>query len=407
MAKTDVEGGLETSLASEDVVTVGQLNAELAMVVESATEVHHDYVVGDVTDCGVANNNVHFDLVANDASIHCVLFGFRRDSIGTEPDDDMRVAVQGDLSYYEARGSCSILVTDVVSVGESKFQQRYEEAREALAADGLLDEERKQSIPERPSTVGLITSADSDAASDTITAIHTRYPGVDIELHHASVQGERAVEELLTAISTLNRDEAIDVLVVTRGGGADKTLGVFNDPALCRVIARTDTPICVGVGHEEDRTLADEVADCRVMTPTHAGEIVPVKRDILDELEQRENALYSAYRTAVTARLDDHRQSVVMAYESHASAKVTALENQLVQASETLAATRITELERTLSAAYESLEQKKALESEQEAKLAAAEEDATARITRQRRRYRLIIVALGLLLVLLAAFFII
>lgn len=393
-----------SKLQSDDVVTVDQLNAEIASVIESAAMPHHDYVVGDVTDCGVANGNVHFDLVAEEASIHCVLFGFRRDSVGTEPDEDARVAVQGDLSYYEAQGSCSILVTDAVAVGESEYQQEYEAAREAIAEDGLLDEEHRQPLPDLPSTVGLVTSADSDAASDTTTAIHSRYPDVDIVLRHASVQGDSALEELLEAISTLDRDAETDVLVVTRGGGADKTLRVFNEPALCRAIANTETPICVGVGHEDDRTIAGEVADRRVMTPTHAGGIVPEKREYIDQCDSLKDALDSTYERAVGVRLDNLGRSLVDTHESRVESELTALSDQLDHTVETLAVAQITELDRRLVAAHESVEQAKTLEAEKEAAVAEIEQDVTARMERQRRRYKIAIVVLGLLVLVLGIY---
>jgi len=402
MANTDVAGRSDGALKGDDIVTVDELNATLASVVESADEVHHDYVVGDATDCGVANGNVHFDLVANGASIHCVLFGSRRDEIGTDPAEDARVAVQGDLSFYEAQGSCSIFVSDIVAMGESEYQQELAAAREALAEDRLFDEDRKQSLPAVPSTVGLVTSADSDAASDAITAIHDRYPDVDIVLQHASVQGNTAIEELLEAISILNRDAAVDVLVVTRGGGADKTLRVFNDPALCRAIAGTDTPICVGVGHEEDRTLAGEVADRRVMTPTHAGEIVPEKTDYVDRVEELSASVDASYEDCVEPRIEDRTESLADAYETHVETNLGHLENRLHHATEKLLATRLTELEQELSAAYESVERVKTLKTEKEAAVAEAQRT----LERRRRLYRIAIIVLGLFVILLAAYII-
>jgi len=69
------------------------------------------------------------------------------------------------------------------------------------------------------------------------------------------------LQELMSAVATLDEDATVDVIIVTRGGGADKTLRVFNETPLCRVIANTDTPTEIGIGHEDDRTLADEVAD--------------------------------------------------------------------------------------------------------------------------------------------------
>jgi exodeoxyribonuclease VII large subunit len=391
-------------LDSDDIVTVSTLNAELASVIEGATDLHHDYVVGDVTDYGIANGHAHFDLVDDDATIHCVVFGFRRSNFDVEPEEDMRVAVSGDLSFYEAGGSCSILVTDLVPVGESEYQQRYEQARAQLDEAGLLDDAHKQPLPELPRTVGLITSADSDAATDAVTAIHARYPKVDIKLKHASVQGDHALEDLLEAISVLDRDPAVDVLVLTRGGGADKTLQVFNDPALCRVVAETDTPICVGIGHENDRTLADEVADKRVMTPTHAGEIVPERRVYEDQFDTLERSLASAYESLAERRLDNLEANLDRAYEHHVSTNLQAFERDLQHASETHAVTRLTDLENRLDSAYRAVEQAKAYEEEKAAAVQQAKQEATTLTAQQRRRYIITIAVLIVLLVALIAY---
>jgi exodeoxyribonuclease VII large subunit len=406
MADSGAAPPVDDDLNGENVVTVSQLNAELATHVENADGLHYDYIVGDVTDCGVANGHVHFDLVDGDASIHCVLFGFRRGDVGTAPEVDLRVAVQGELSFYEAQGSCSILVTDVVTVGEGEYQQLYEQARAALAEDGLLADERKQALPEHPATVGLVTSADSDAATDTITAIHARYPEVDILLKHASVQGEAALEELMEAISVLDRDDDVDVLVVTRGGGADHTLRVFNEPPLCRVIANTDTPICVGVGHEDDRTLADEVADHRVMTPTHAGEVVPERVQYEERFDTLEHSLETAYESAVETRITDVQRNLTDAYERRVTADLQQLEQSLHHASETRIATRLTELDNQLTAAYDAVERTKAHEEEKEKAVAEARQDASQLRVRRRRRYQAVIGLLGLLVVALVAYII-
>jgi len=397
MADADVAPAAKAVLDSDDVVTVETLNDEIAAVIESAGELNHDFVIGDVSDCRVANGHVHFDLDHGDASIHCVLFGFRRGGTADEPEEGARVAVRGELSYYEAQGSCSILVTDVVAVGDSEYSRIYEEHREALAADGLLDDERKRSLPGLPRRIGIVTSIDSDARIDVVTAIHDRYPDVDITLHDASVQGQRALEELMSAIAVLDDDPRVDVIVVTRGGGAETTLRVFNEPPLCRVIARTDTPIVVGVGHEDDRTLAGEVADRRVMTPTHAGAIVPERADLEATIDRLTAELERAYTTTMDGRLTEYETALDNAYETTVVTRFQELENRLDGAATRHVETRLSALENRLDTAYRDLERQRAHEQELEAAVATVREEATADIATVRRRYRIALVALVVL----------
>jgi len=411
MAEADLSQAADVDVDSDDVVTVETLNDEIADLIDDQTDLNHDYVVGDVSGCRDSNGHVHFDLVFGEASIHCVLFGFRRSQTTVEPRAEMQVAVRGDLSFYEPQGSCSILVTDVVDMGESEYSQIYAENKQLLAEDGLLSDEQKQSLPELPGTIGLVTSADSDARVDAVTAIHSRYSDVDIKVQHASVQGPDALQELMSAVATLDEDATVDVIVVTRGGGADKTLRVFNETPICRVIANTDTPTAVGIGHEDDRTLADEVADHRFMTPTHAGEIVPERAALEREFDQLSTTLNTAYQTTVVNQLTAYGTSLDNAYQSTVTARLQELGASLDHAAERHIEAELLSLESRLETAYQTLQQEKEHEEELEETVEEvrdeAETEAQAQIEATQRRYRLVIAGLVLLVLILAALYLI
>lgn len=391
-------------LDSDDVVTVGQLNSELSTLVESATDLHHDYVVGDVTDDRVANGHLHFDLVHDGVSIHCVVFGVDNRRLSTMPDAEMQVAVKGDVSFYEARGSCSIIVTDVVEVGSSQYQQIYEQNRETLAADGLLDDDRKRDLPELPATVGLVTAADSDARTDAVTAIHSRYPDVDIRVRHATMQGPDAMEEILAGISALDRDATVEVIVLTRGGGADETLRVFNETPICRVIANTDTPVVVGIGHEDDRVLAGDVADRRVMTPTHVGEIVPRRAAYEEQIADLQEDLDSAYRPAVELTLGGYAVSLDNQYERLVSQELQRLDDALDSAYTRRVETTLNRFESDLDHALEACERARAHEREKAEIADEAYDEARAELSAKQRAYRVALVVLTVLLLALAVY---
>lgn len=411
-----------------DIVTVADLNGDIGTLLENTTDLRFDYVVGDVSDHGVANGHEHFDLTHDDASIHCVTFSFRRDGVSNPPEEGDRVAVAGDLSFYEPRGSCSVLVTEVVNVGEGTYEQTRREYREALESEGLFDEERKQPLPELPGRIGILTSADSDARTDAVTAIHERYPDVDITVQHATVQGENALPDLLSGLEALDRDPEVDLILIIRGGGADATLRAFDEPALCRAIAEADTPVAVGIGHENDRVLAGEVADERVMTPTHAGELVPVRADLIGDHDRLAAELDRAYRGAVDDRLAalqdnldtayvrgierdiaDYRTDLDTAYQRRIDRGVAELQGDLDRAYETFVRRRLDDLRSSLYRAFEGVEHEKqteeAVEAAKEEAKVKAKAEREAELAAARRRYRLAVAALVVLLILGAAAF--
>ncbi|MBX0288734.1 exodeoxyribonuclease VII large subunit [Halomicroarcula sp. F28] len=386
---------LQERLDTEAVTFVDAMNDELSTLIEGADHLGFDYLVGDVSDCGTSSNgHLHFDLVHNDSSIHCVCFQYRVSRLDADLEDGLQVAVKGDLSYYEDGGSVSVVVEDVVTVGGGVYQETYEENRQLLAEDGLLDPDTNQDLPELPSTIGIVTSADSDAREDAVTSIHERYPDVDIVVHDTTVQGIDAMAGLMEAISVLDDDAAVDVIVLTRGGGADKHLRVFNETPLCRVIHNASTPVVVGVGHENDRTLADEVADKRVMTPTHVGGIVPEKATLVDEMETLSTRLDATYETTVADTLETYQRDLDQAYDSHVETVCTELRTDLDHAYETLATERLTTLQNRLDSASDQYDERR------------KHRQQTAQYRRQRRLLIAALLVLGLAVAALAAYII-
>lgn len=372
---TEELASLQNTLDSEQIAFVDTVAEEIATVIDDASRPHrYEYIVGEVSDYGISSNDhAYFDLVGEECQLRCVIFQYRRQSIDIDIEDGIQVAVKGGVSFYSPHNYCSITVEHAVVVGEGAYQQTYEQNKQLLDEDGLLDAATHQSLPDYPRCVGLVTSAESDAREDAVTSIHNRHPGVDIMIQDTTVQGDEAKQSMIQAIGRLDEEPRVDVIVLTRGGGSDTHLRVFNKTALCRVIHRISTPIAVGVGHEADQTLAEEVADRRVMTPTEVGTVVPSDSTLTEQLTRQHDRLDTAYAQTVTDRLTDRHQRLDQAYEQHVSGDLT-------------------DLATTLDHAYETLEQQKQHEREQ------------AEAARARRRQRLLLAALAMLVLLLLGF---
>jgi len=351
-----------------DVVTVDALNTAIGELVESEAR-SFDYITGDCSDRYVSSaGHLHFDLVHDDSTLHCLVYSFRRNSIGDEISEDAHLAVQGDLSYYAEEGQVSVIVEDAVTVGDSEYAALYEQNHEALADDGLLDDDAKLALPEHPEKIGLVTSSESDAREDAITSLHARHPGVDIVVQDTPVQGDRAMESVLEAISVLDRDTTVDVIGVTRGGGADKHLRVFNELPLCRVVAGTDTPIVAAIGHENDDVLVGDVADARAMTPTHVGETVLTYAydDFLADVEALGGRLENAYERHATATLTGRASALDAAYEDLAVSRLSQLDTTLSHRYESVVTSLLADYEHRLESAYREFEQRQEHEAEKQ-----------------------------------------
>ncbi|MCP2275043.1 exodeoxyribonuclease VII large subunit [Nocardia amikacinitolerans] len=187
-----------------------------------------------------------------------------------------RVVVYGKLTYFTGRGTLSLRVIEIRPVGVGELLARIERLKALLAAEGLFDPRLKRPLPFLPGTVGLITGRASAAERDVLTVAKNRWPAVRFEVRNTAVQGPTAVPQILDALAELDRDPAVEVIVLARGGGSVEDLLPFSDEALCRAIVAATTPIVSAIGHEPDNPLADYVADLRAATPTDAAKrVVP------------------------------------------------------------------------------------------------------------------------------------
>ncbi|EEN8053960.1 exodeoxyribonuclease VII large subunit, partial [Salmonella enterica subsp. enterica serovar Enteritidis] len=59
-----------------------------------------------------------------------------------------------------------------------------------------------------------------------------------------------------------------DLIVIIRGGGAVGDLAYLNDYELAALVAEQPIPVWVGIGHERDRVMLDEVAHQSFDTPS-------------------------------------------------------------------------------------------------------------------------------------------
>lgn len=335
-------------------LTVTELNNDISTVIENArnNELAFDFLIGDVSNDSESNGTRYFQLVNEDTGIQCLAFSSTRKSLPEFEEGD-RVAVKGRLTFYEARGNCSLYVDDVILIGDSHYHRKIEQLRKNLTEEGLFEQSRKQTLPQYPSSIGIVTSKGSDAEEDAINAIQSRYPGVNIHLHHSRVQGIAALEDLCNAITAMDALKHIDVIVVTRGGGSEQDLHSFNTEGVARTIAAADTPVVTAIGHENDRPIVDEVSDDRAMTPTDVGEIVVPSKAALDEtVTEHSTRLHRAYTSTITDSITQLHTDLTDSYKNTVMQKLTVLSNNLSSTYQTTVSTQFTTLQNNLETSH-------------------------------------------------------
>lgn len=189
-------------------------------------------------------------------------------------EDGMMVEVSGQPRIHPLYGF-SFNVQSIRPVGEGSLKKAADLLLAKLEAEGLFDPDRKREVPHPPESVGLITSAESAAYADFIKIMEARWRGVEVAVYDAQVQGEAAVESIVSGVQYFNQHATPpDVLVLIRGGGSADDLSAFSTEQVVRAVAGSRIPTCVAVGHEIDVSLAELAADLRASTPSNAAELL-------------------------------------------------------------------------------------------------------------------------------------
>lgn len=320
-----VESPREPAPTSEADYTVLRLNLEVQRALEEAFPAPI-WLVGEVSGFNKNRHKRHvgFSLIerAPDGTtiseVNAILFEDARRTIerrlseAGSPfrlEDEIEVRLRVRVELYEAWGQYRVRVEDLdvrYTLGEAA--RRREEILRRLAAEGLLERNRSLPFPDWPLRVGIVTSIGSDASKDVLRTLQESGFAFEVTIHGARVQGRLTEPTVLAALDWFRqRADRFDVILIVRGGGSRTDLSWFDSEALGRAVATFPVPVVVGIGHEQDVSVLDEVG-WRAKTPTAAAMLlVETVRQSFQALERAAQDIL----VAATTRIEEARREAL------------------------------------------------------------------------------------------------
>lgn len=277
---------------TQNVYTVRQVNAYIKNMFTQDYMLNRIYVKGEVSNCKYhTSGHIYFSLKDESGTIACVMFAGQRGGLAFHMREGQQVVVFGGISVYERSGSYQLYAREIRLDGEGVLYERFQALKQELGEMGMFAPEYKKTIPSFVKTVGIVTAPTGAAIRDIMNISSRRNPFVQLILYPALVQGEGAVQSIVTGIQTLDA-YGVDVMIVGRGGGSIEDLWAFNEETVARAIFECETPVISAVGHETDTTIADYVADLRAPTPSAAAELAVYDYRLTERtmIEYREKA---------------------------------------------------------------------------------------------------------------------
>jgi exodeoxyribonuclease VII large subunit len=297
------------SLPEEKIFKVSELTQLVKLTLES--QFASIQVLGEASGVVLASSgHLYFTLKDNAGAMKVVMFRSQLlKSTLKRLENGQQIIVRGVLSVYPARGEMQIIASDMRLQGIGDIFAALEKLKKAYQEKGYFDPERKKKLPLLPGRIGVVTSPTGAAVRDIVRILRRRFPGIEIVIYPAKVQGEGAAAEIAAGIDYFNQapfGTQVDVLIVGRGGGSYEDLWAFNEAPVIEAIYHSQLPVISAVGHETDFTIADFVADLRAATPSAAAELVVGKKD---EFLQRIDFFRHAFMRHMEMRLHEKKSA--------------------------------------------------------------------------------------------------
>lgn len=224
----------------------------------------------------------------------------------------LKVLVNTTVEYHPQYGlSLHIHQIDhAFSVGD--MEMRLNKIRETLLKEGVFEANQRLRPPTEFTRVAVIAPGDAAGLGDFRTQadlLHS-HRVCQFDYYPVVYQGPQMLAQMAAAFAKIEtvRDQ-YDCIVMIRGGGDKQGLYELNQEALIRTICTASLPVFVGIGHQRDVTLLDEVANNRFPTPSMvighiAGTIVANAKRVRECLK---SIRHSGACLISEARMNNHR----------------------------------------------------------------------------------------------------
>lgn len=269
-------------------ISLLRLQQELADAVSSSPAGRGVWVTAELSDVRSSGGHCYMELVEkNDtgatvakmrAAIWANRFPLLRrkfiDATGRDIATGIKVMVGGAATHHPVYG-LSFIVSDIdPSYTMGDIERLRREILRQLHAEGVLGANRALTLSPAPQRIAVISAPGAAGWGDFINHLTSNEEGFAFYpvLFPAAMQGTQTSASVRDALARI--EETIDVwdcVAILRGGGATTDLNGFDDYELARAVATFPLPVIVGIGHERDRTVLDEIAHTRVKTPTAAA----------------------------------------------------------------------------------------------------------------------------------------
>lgn len=270
------------------------------------------WVKAEIRNLNIKGGHYYLELAEKDAetdkviaSCKATIWKFSASKIVLKFERETGIEISSDLNVlikirarFDPQYGFSVNIEEIDSsftLGE--IAKRYQQIIERLTQEGLIHKNKLLPTPFDIQNVLVIAPQNAaglgDFKKDADALERNRV--CHFVYHTATFQGNTAATSLIESLGSGLRQWAStfnfppDLIVIIRGGGSVNDLAYLNDYELAALLCKRSVPIWVGIGHEKDRTILDEIAHRSYDTPSKV--IAGIRNHIVERVQEAVDSL--------------------------------------------------------------------------------------------------------------------
>jgi exodeoxyribonuclease VII large subunit len=270
------------------------------------------WVKAEIRNLNIKGGHYYLELAEKDAetdkviaSCKATIWKFSASKIVLKFERETGIEISSDLNVlikirarFDPQYGFSVNIEEIDSsftLGE--IAKRYQQIVERLTQEGLIHKNKLLPTPFDIQNVLVIAPQNAAGLGDfKKDADALERNGVCHFVYQtATFQGNTAATSLIESLGSGLRQWAStfnfppDLIVIIRGGGSVNDLAYLNDYELAALLCKRSVPIWVGIGHEKDRTILDEIAHRSFDTPSKV--IAGIRNHIVERVQEAVDSL--------------------------------------------------------------------------------------------------------------------
>jgi exodeoxyribonuclease VII large subunit len=186
---------------------------------------------------------------------------------------DIKLLLEVHCVFHKRYGFSLDILQINVEYTLGQMQRKINAIRKKLISQGIYQQNKEKALPKLLTNICVISPENAAGLADFK---HYLDPLVEQKLcqcnyHYATFQGNQATQSItkcLQQVMSQIESKGYQLIVIIRGGGSITDLQFLEEYEINQAICVADLPIWVGLGHQTDKLLINEIANRHFPTPT-------------------------------------------------------------------------------------------------------------------------------------------